>query len=403
MENNPAFEGPKVNSDVDSIPQPTSDKLLADGCYFLAFGLTEMATSLGTMRVTTESGKLFVSADLYSNDAASFDDPPIGQVPPLGPGVPIFPIAGYSYYLRFTNIEPADGGIDLTFEVHQFIAKAPAPFDGDKPSHWRFERTCTAHLSPAAAPAGYPKSDMFFVGNVMREDTSVFGFMQIGWVSDVLRRAVVKIDRVTGSEAPEGNGASATWKSVFDPIGWEVDTIVGPDTVTKKDGEPTWLSADAATAFAALQEGGTLDTEWRYHILVVPLMSQGDTNFGFMYVRGDERARTDLFMASAFIFPETEPRWGPLRGLPNGKTVAFFRTALHEIGHEMGLSHNLTGFCFMRPTAEIAQAGTADAPFPSNITWSFDPADEHRLRHWPDISVRPGGIDEGSPVPDGMV
>ena len=313
MGNNPTFEGPKFNSDVGSIPEPTSDKLLADGCYFLAFGLSEIATSLGTMRVTTESGKLFVSADLYSNDAASLDDPPIGQIPPPGAGVPIFPIADYSYYLRFTKIEPADGGLDLAFEVHQFIAKAPAPFDGAKPSHWRFERTFTAHLSPAAAPAGYPKPDMFFVGNLTREDTSVLGFMQIGWVSDVLRRAVIKIDRVTGSEAPEDNGAGVTWKSVFDPIGWDVGTIVGPDTVTKKDGKPAWLSADAATAFAALCEGGTLDTEWRYHILVVPLMAQGDTHFGFMYVRGDERARTDLFMASDFIFPDTEPQWGPSR------------------------------------------------------------------------------------------
>lgn len=238
----------------------------------------------------------------------------------------------------------------------------------------------------------------------MREDptTSPFGFMQIGWVSDTLRRAVIKIDRVTGSEAPEGNGAGVTWKSVFDPIGWDVSTIVGPDTVTKKDGKPAWTQADAAAAFMALQEGGTLDTEWRYHILVVPLVARGDTNFGFMYVRGDERARTDLFMASHFIFPDTEPHWGPLRGQRNGETVVFFRTAVHEMGHEMGLDHNLTGFCFMQTTADIARAGTTEAPFPSNINWSFDPADEHRLRHWPDISVRPGGIDTGSP-PDGMV
>jgi len=78
----------------------------------------------------------------------------------------------------------------------------------------------------------------------------------------------------------------------------------------RRTASPTWVQADAAAAFAALQEGGTLDTEWRYHILVVPLMAQGDTDFGFMYVRGDQRARTDLFMASHFIFPDTEPHWG---------------------------------------------------------------------------------------------
>ena len=162
MGSDPAFEGPKFDCDVRSIPEPTSDKLLADGCYFLAFGLSEIATSLGTMRVTTESGKLFVSADLYSNDAASPDDPPIGQIPPPGAGVPIFPIADYSYYLRFTKIEPADGGLDLAFEVHQFIAKAPAPFDGAKPSHWRFERTFTAHLSSGRCAGRVPQARHVF-------------------------------------------------------------------------------------------------------------------------------------------------------------------------------------------------------------------------------------------------
>jgi hypothetical protein len=379
---------------------PAAKPLLADGCYFLAFGLFEVANSVGTIRVRTEDGKLFVSGDLYQHDPGP-DDPPIGQIPPPGARVPVFPIADYRFYLRFTKVEAADGGgLALTFEVHQFVAKAPAPFDGSNASHWRFERTCTARLNPAAAPAGYPKTDMFFSGDVLRDDetSSPIGLMQIGWISDVLRRAVIKIDRVKGSEAPEDNGAGVTWKSVFDPIGWDVSTIVGPDTVTK-EGDNTWAQADARVAFARLKEGGTLDTEWRYHILVVPLMEQGDTDFGFMYVRGDEHdehARTDLFMASHFIFPDDKPEYAPLRGQRNGKTVVFLRTALHEMGHEMGLEHNQTGFCFMRPTAEIARAGTTDAPFPGNITWSYDPDDAHRLRHWPDISVRPGGIDIGS-------
>jgi hypothetical protein len=179
-----------------------------------------------------------------------------------------------------------------------------------------------------------------------------------------------------------------------------VTTVAGSGNIMKQDDKP-WTQMDAAAAFAQDADGTDLDSEWRYHILVVPLMAAGDTHFGHMYVRGD-RARTDLFMSSHFVFPETEAQWGALRGQRNGKTVAFFRTALHEMGHEMGLLHNLRGFCFMRPTEEIAEAAPPDAPFPANITWSYDPGDEHRLRHWPDIAVRPGGIDLGSP-PDSVV
>ena len=42
-------------------------------------------------------------------------------------------------------------------------------------------------------------------------------------------------------------------------------------------------------------------------------------------------------------------------------------------------------------------------PFPTNIVWAFDPKDQQRLRHWPDIGVRPGGpnaVALGMPLPD---
>jgi hypothetical protein len=221
--------------------------------------------------------------------------------------------------------------------------------------------------------------------------------MQIGWVSSALRKAVIEIDRVTRSEGPEDNGAGATWKSVFTPIGWEITTSVGNDDVTKSDDGP-WTVADARAALLEHRDSDDLDSEWRYHILVVPLIGGGTSPFGFMYDRG-ARARADLMMSSHFVFPYAEAKWGALRGTRNGTTVAFFRTALHEIGHEMGLGHNTTGLCIMRPTEEIAQQASADTPFPSNIVWSFDAGDEHRLRHLPDIAIRPGGIDLGSPNP----
>jgi hypothetical protein len=382
---------------VSAYSAPADRPLLDDGCYFLAFGQLEQASAVGTLRVRSESGRLFASGDFYGKELDD-SEPTIGHIPPPDIGVPIFPIASYRHYLRVTKIEPADSGFVLTFEAHQFIANPIIPLDGDEISHWRFEKTYIARMTQSEAPSAHPFPDMFFTGDLEREDGSVFGRMQMGRVSPALRRAVIEIDRVKGSEAPEDNGAGVTWKSVFDPIGWEVTTIVGPGDVEKKDDLP-WTEAEAAAALTVHRDSDDLDSEWRYHILVVPLMRTTASRFGHMYDRGT-RAREDLFMSSHFVFPTTEPKWGALRGARNGETVAFFRTAVHEMGHEMGLEHNSSGRCFMRTTEDIAAAATIDNPFPSNIVWSFDPADEHRLRHWPDIAVRPGGIDMGGAPKD---
>jgi hypothetical protein len=46
-------------------------------------------------------------------------------------------------------------------------------------------------------------------------------------------------------------------------------------------------------------------------------------------------------------------------------------------------------------------ADDAGGSFPGNITWAFSPESERRLRHWPDIVVRPGGLkfEESGQVP----
>jgi hypothetical protein len=383
----------------------TGGLLFADGCYFLAFGLVDTANALGTLRVESRSGRLFVSGDLYHFEPGK-DDKPVGEISPRGDGIPIFPIADYRHYMRVMKIEPTDGGFVLTFEAHLFIPKVNQALDGGDTPPWRFEATYIARMMPAEAPSGYPSPGMFFVGDVSTSDDlpRMIGKMQLGWVSPILRRAVIEIDHVAKSKPPENNSAGVSWKSIFDPIGWDVTTIVS-DGVVKKYGGPAWTVDEGHAAMLAHRDKSDLDAEWRYHILAVQQIAYAGGERGIMYDRIGFNGvpREGLLLASHYIFPKDEPRWGALRGVRAGKTVTFFRTAVHEMGHAMGLEHSRGGFGFMRPTDGIADSAPADMPFPSNIVWAFAPDEEHLLRHLPDIIVRPGGPDMGvgrlSPLP----
>ena len=381
----------------------TSGKpLLADGCYFLAYGRDVDVWYVGTLRVESRSGRLFASGDLYAFDmAAATESQPIGLVSPPGPGIPIFPIANYTYYLRVVNVEPAEAGFILTFEAHRFFPKGVRKLNGEIVARWVLDGSFTAKMLPGDAPPGHPAPDRFFIGDIPTDpgDPGQRAQLQMGWVSPLLRRAVIEIDRVPDVQVPQGNGAGVTWQSVFRSFGWEVELVVSNDDITKNDG-PVWQRSAADAAMRNRRDSSDLDAEWRYYILVAQLIVAPADGFGYMY----HPKREALFMASELVFPQSEAQWGTLRGKRFDTTVAFFRTAVHEIGHAMGLGHDEGGFHFMRPTASIAQEATAAMPFPANIEWCFDPDDEDRLRHWPDIAVRPGGaelgIGGGLPLPE---
>jgi hypothetical protein len=374
-----------------------------EGCYFVAYGRGTDIWHVGTLRVESRAGQLFASGDLYAFESTGEGFPEIGTMPPPGSGVPSFPIANYNYYLRVTQIVPAKTGFTLSFEPYRFLPRAMRRLDGAM-GRWERETAMTLRMLPAQAPEGYLTPEMFFVGDVAADskEPELARSLQMGRVSPLLRKTVIEIDRAAESEVPLHNGAGGTWASVFAGFGWD-GRIIESDRDIRKDDPAPWTEGEAQAAMRAYRDSADLDAEWRYHLLVVPrvdLLSGAD---GIMHDHDEESAREGAVIGSHGVFPESDPKWGSFRGRRLGETPGLFRTAVHEIGHAMGLDHNDTGFCFMRPTRGIAAGATADQPFPGNIVWAFDPKDQERLRHWPDVGVRPGGTKRaavGVPLPD---
>ncbi|MGH6630263.1 MAG: hypothetical protein ACREB3_11080, partial [Burkholderiales bacterium] len=147
----------------------------------------------------------------------------------------------------------------------------------------------------------------------------------------------------------------------------------------------------------ARRDASNLDAEWRYHILAVRKLDS--TPRGIMYdafaTDSNNVPREGIGISSHWVIPNS-PEWGLVKGLRVGTaSKPFFRTAVHEIGHAMGLFHNTVDNGFMNTTDVIAASGTPATPFPNNIKWSHASDDQARLRHYPDPFVRPGGVSFG--------
>ena len=174
---------------------------------------------------------------------------------------------------------------------------------------------------------------------------------------------------------------------------FDINVIQNERNVPEASGEG-WSYKELHDALMAHKENVNLDLEWRFHILAVRRID--DTPRGAMFDIGsldsNNVPREGIAIASDWVIPSG---WGSSSGLRFGDAkAAYFRTAVHEIGHAMGLEHNESDNGFMNTSEEIADRGNKPGAtlFPGNIKWEYAADDLKRLKHRPDIYIRPGGI-----------
>lgn len=371
------------------------------GCWLLSYRPTGSALVAydGTLRVECHSAGRTASGDLYQRPVIFLPPvptpvPPVVRaplarpilLPPPNPaaGIPILPRSRYRYYVRVTSLPEyfyLGSSFGLGFELWRYTA----------PNSWALESTLNAAMARVSAPSGYPSASDYAEGDVRNSANVVVGRLSMGWLSKYFRKATIEIDTVAGSERPVTSGVGHDWASVMENLGWQVNVALSDTNVAEPSGD-SWSDAEMHAAMLARRATVNLDAEWRYHVLAVKRIDS--TPRGIMYDSGGTDSnhvpREGIGIASHWTI---DPGWGTVSGQRFGTASApYFRTAVHEIGHAMGLFHNFSDLGFMCTSDTIAAAGTPAVPFPNNIQWSYHPDNLKQLRHYPDPFVRPGSV-----------
>lgn len=302
------------------------------------------------------------------------------NAPDPSKGIPIQSRGRYRYYLRVTEILESftlGNSFVLGLQMWKYTAAA------DNTATWTNDGDYTATMKWMTPPtnSGYPSASDYLEGDLLKAG-AVVGRLKMGWISESYRKATLEIDTVNGADRPLDSGAGQSWETVCKALGYDVTLDLSDTNVSEPSGDG-WTDAEAHAAMVAHRDESNLDVEWRYHMLAVKNLDS--TPRGIMYdwsaTDSNKVPREGVAIASKYIF-ESAP--DPARGIPDWGAVkgkqfstvkaAYFRAAVHEMGHVFGISrHNTVNTGFMNTTDAIARAAlsTPATPFPDNILWDY--------------------------------
>lgn len=383
---------------------------LKNGCYYISFTCDKTIDTEdffqgthfhGTMRVEQCGGILLVSADLYQSDEPVPDTSISGTADSKESlkRVPVFSFDKYKYYLQGTDFkvtaqDEVTRSFELTVNRRNFRRLR---FFGEMLATLKMQRKADSNQS-------------IFEGALL-SDGKNFGQVTMHWVSPYYRRATVEIDKVEFTEFPWNNGENTTfrtetdlppcidWHNVYNGLGWDVTVIMNDSQLPdiEKDG---WQPNELHAFMIRWRDLHKHDKEWRYYLLCVSNHHHEDgastTFLGLMFDRSLNNDTNNfpreggaIFSHSPVFFPQGSDNENmPLVNIP----AAYFRTALHELGHMMGLDHDKETSSLMRGISNFTNPENFPE-FPRNFGWTFSAPHQILLRHMPDMWVRPGGVE----------
>src|SRR5262249_34054181 len=402
---------------------------LRAGCYRITFQQKPGSSIFhGTMRVEKSGGKTTLSGDLYRflNPSIGLPGPVVEPASvavrpaptnflPVKLGIPIYARDKYYSYLKVTKIEMPTAFTSkcvftLTAQEYVYTQPPAGQFNGTFPPS-PGTRTIQLVLGPAVAPAGY--TSVYFEGKLLQGGVEK-GSFKMGWVSTYFRKATVEIDTLIGSVPPPkqvpgvpGPG-NEDFKSVFKTAGWDLSVTYDQKDIPVPGGvNPTncWSDANLHALMLNVRNPSTnLDAEWHFHLLVVP--ARLGCGRGVMYDQiGVPREGSASFSDDGYPSGDSSFFGTAQNQMQRNVPRAYLRSASHELGNGFNQIHqeqeNGPDNSIMTTTPSVADVlGTAASGepgvFPDNIHLGFNDHVRHHLIHFPDPTVRPGGMTFGS-------
>jgi hypothetical protein len=390
---------------------------LKPGCYKIRYSPTgnnpfilPLTYYLGTLRVENVGNSKRISGDLYK--FKNFLKLPFPINPPFLPvgdetndasGIPIYGRTKYYSYLKGTGYSKSpifSQACNVTVTMDEFVYNQPVAPSFNGTFNNAATRTIQIVVGQGASANLFDGS--LYVGGVKK------GSINLEWVSSSYRRAVVEIDTLQGAVAPmplnAGTPTEENFATVFNTVGWEMTPIYNDTNVAVPAGivaTNCWGDADLHALMNVVRSAATnLDTEWRYHMMVVP--GQLGCSRGKMFdQQGAHREGVVSYSNDGYNVSHSSNFGVAANGMQRDFPRAFLRSASHELGHCCNMVHQEgeggADNSIMTTTPSVADvlggpATGAPGVFPTAINLGFNDHCRQHLIHFPDVVVRPGGL-----------